>query len=129
MNNKFDAYNARRKIEYKRTKERRRRRLVSPAFREQARREDRCRNPACSKRRSDYNKLHAHHIVHRSHFNPYDPEKDNPCNAMALCFECHGEYHNGRLRPERSWLREEELQFALKHAGEVWLDRVYPERE
>ena len=127
MNEKMRAYNARREIDVKKKKDKRSQTSLRK-FREKAKQEDKCRNPECMRSRR-FSKLHAHHIVHRGKFNPYNKERDNPNNAMALCFVCHTNYHTGKLFPNRSWLRDEEIAFIIEHVGSGWLGKVYPKSD
>jgi len=126
MNRRIDEYNARRKISKDRSSERRKRaRSVAKEFKDKTAEEGRCRNPKCH-RTSRYNKLSSHHIVHRSQFSPYDPERDSVANCMPLCFPCHSLYHQGKLETRRSWLSNEEVLFVIERKGRDWLDRIYP---
>lgn len=126
MNKRMSEYNARRKIDNDRTVERKKRaRRVSKEFKQKIIDEGKCRNPACH-RTIKFHKLSGHHIVHRSSFSPYDAERDNPNNAMPLCFPCHSEYHRGNLPTNRKWLSEDEQAFIIEHKGSDWIDRIYP---
>lgn len=47
---------------------------------------------------------------------------------MPLCFDCHRGWHDGRLVIFRDRLQPQELEFALAHAGPVWVEARYPYR-
>jgi len=126
VNRRIDEYNARRRLSQQRDKDRKKRaRTVAKEFKEKARDEGSCRNPDCPKT-NRYYKIAAHHIVHRSSFNPSDPLRDDVANCMPLCFDCHTKYHQGRLGQRQDWLLPEEVAFIVEQKGRDWLERRYP---
>lgn len=47
---------------------------------------------------------------------------------MPLCFDCHRGWHDGRLLIFRDRLKPEELEWAIEHAGPLWVEMKYPYR-
>lgn len=125
MTNAQRDFDERRRLERARQRQRAtKRKRVDPAFIEKVRSEDRCRRCGKSSRRA---KIDAHHIVHRPKLGRDHPMRDHPDNAMALCHECHMGHHDGTLKLRLDMLYVSELEFILRHAGEGYLLKHFPE--
>jgi hypothetical protein len=82
-----------------------------------------CRNPNCTTRK----RPQWHHAVPRSKFGSKDERVHHVDNAIPLCHDCHMTWHQNVIVLRRSDLTASEVSFILEAAGEVFLDRHYPE--
>lgn len=104
----------------------RRRKKINKAAktaREKIKSESRCRNDDCvSGVKPDW-----HHAVPRSRFGKYDTTQHSIDNAVPLCRECHMLWHQNKTVLRRHNLTPSEVSFIIEHAGELFLDKHYPE--
>jgi hypothetical protein len=70
--------------------------------------------------------VHLHHIVPRSKTTQGRLEVET--NGMPLCFACHRGWHDGRVIIFRDRLRPQELAWAIRFAGPLWVELKYPYR-
>lgn len=125
MTTALDEFNARRAIDTKRTKDRKRRTSIPVDVLKAKIIGHPCRVCAATVGRQEYGAAEAHHLVPRGRLRGPDLHTDE--NLIPLCHTHHQQHHTTTDRVPRALLTPGEVDFLFDHETPGWIDTWYPD--